>query len=71
LTFKCQPSRAPPKIFQLLVKTNKLTVFLTFPNTTLVSRVKEDVLSALQADVAQGLGVPVPSSTKILSYHVK
>jgi hypothetical protein len=73
LTSICQLPRAPPKIFQLLIKTHKLTVFLTFPNTTLISTVKEDVLSALQADVAQGLEVPILSGTDDfeLSHEVK
>lgn len=50
----CQPpSRGPPKIFQLRVKTHKLTIFLTLPNITSLSTVKSDVLSALSAFVAK------------------
>jgi len=46
------PLRQPhPKIFQVLVKTHKLTIFLTLPNETAISVVKEQVLSAFLDDV--------------------
>jgi len=50
------PLRQPhPKIFQVLVKTHKLTIFLALPNETTISVVKEQVLSAFSDDVFQGI----------------
>ncbi|KAA1466613.1 hypothetical protein DENSPDRAFT_831474 [Dentipellis sp. KUC8613] len=67
------PPRAPPKIFQILVKTHKVTVFLSLPNTTPIATVKDETLSALSADVAQGLDFPSVSSTDdfVISKEVK
>lgn len=48
-----QPPRAPPKIFQIRVKTHKLTIFLTLPSATPLSTVKSEILSALSASVAE------------------
>ncbi|KAI0371539.1 hypothetical protein BV20DRAFT_993180 [Pilatotrama ljubarskyi] len=45
------PPRVQPKNFILLLKTHKLTVFLTFPSTATVAEVKEEALSALTASV--------------------
>ncbi|KAI0321958.1 hypothetical protein OF83DRAFT_106763 [Amylostereum chailletii] len=56
------PPRAPPRVFQLLVKTHRITVFLTFPNTATVAEVKEEVLSALVADISQGFTLPKTST---------
>jgi hypothetical protein len=54
-----QPLRPHPKVFQVLVKTNKLTIFLSLPNVTAISVVKEQVLSAFADDVFKGIrGVP-------------
>ena len=47
--------RSLPKIFQVLVKTHKLTVFLSLPNGTTISGVKEQVLSAFLDDVFKGI----------------
>ncbi|KAH8988536.1 hypothetical protein EDB92DRAFT_2068531 [Lactarius akahatsu] len=53
------PLRPHPKVFQVLVKTHKLTIFLSLPNVTPVSTVKEQVLSAFSDDVFKGIrGVP-------------
>ncbi|KAI0307019.1 hypothetical protein B0F90DRAFT_1684426, partial [Multifurca ochricompacta] len=49
------PLRSYPKIFQVLVKTHKLTVFLALPNETAISVVKEQVLSAFSDDVLRGI----------------
>ncbi|TFY54334.1 hypothetical protein EVG20_g9747 [Dentipellis fragilis] len=67
------PPRAPPKIFQILVKTHKVTVFLSLPNTTPIATVKDETLSALSADVAQGLDFPSIQSTDdfVISKEVK
>jgi hypothetical protein len=50
-----KPPRSQPKIFQVLVKTHKLTVFLALPSGTTVSVVKEQVLSAFLDDVFKGI----------------
>jgi hypothetical protein len=43
----------------VLVKTHKSTIFLSLPNVTAISAVKEQVLSALSDDVFKGIrGVP-------------
>ncbi|KAI9467169.1 hypothetical protein BJY52DRAFT_1162663 [Lactarius psammicola] len=53
------PLRPHPKVFQVLVKTHKLTIFLSLPNVTPISAVKEQVLSAFSDDVFKGIrGVP-------------
>ncbi|KAI0053748.1 hypothetical protein FA95DRAFT_1552250 [Auriscalpium vulgare] len=56
------PPRAQPKIFQILVKTHKLTVFCTFPSSTTLGPVKEEVFSALTDGVAQRVEFPTVSS---------
>jgi hypothetical protein len=58
-TDSLQPLRPHPKLFQVLVKTHKLTIFLTLPNVTAISTVKEQVISAFSDDVFKGIrGVP-------------
>ncbi|OSD04528.1 hypothetical protein PYCCODRAFT_1433400 [Trametes coccinea BRFM310] len=47
------PPRAQPVNFILLLKTHKLTVFLTFPNTSTVADVKREALDALTSSVLQ------------------
>ncbi len=43
----------------MLVKTHKLTIFLSLPNETAIATVKEQVLSAFSDDVFEGIrGVP-------------
>lgn len=43
----------------MLVKTHKLTIFLSLPNVTAISAVKEQVISAFSDDVFKGIrGVP-------------
>jgi len=49
------PSKSHPNIFQVLVKTHKLTVFIALPNETPISVVKEQVLSAFTDDVFKGI----------------
>ena len=51
----CKPPRSPPKIFQVLVKTHKSTVFLSLPTETSIAAVKEQVLSAFLDDVFKGI----------------
>ena len=53
-----QPPRAQPRIYQLLLKTHKLTIFITIsPNATIAS-LKTEALSALSSDVNQVEDVP-------------
>ncbi|KAH9977626.1 hypothetical protein BGW80DRAFT_1283375 [Lactifluus volemus] len=49
------PLRPYPKIFQVLVKTHTLTVFLALSNEASISEVKEQVLSAFGDDVFKGI----------------
>ncbi|THH13798.1 hypothetical protein EW146_g6461 [Bondarzewia mesenterica] len=65
--------RAPPQIFQLRIKTNKLTVFLSLPSATRIPSVKTDVLSALNAHVSQGLATQEVTSVDdfVLAREVK
>lgn len=55
-----------PKIHQLLIRTHKLTIFLTLPPSTTIAQVKEEALSALSSDVYQAHaeidGTPVVAS---------
>ncbi|KII94601.1 hypothetical protein PLICRDRAFT_33403 [Plicaturopsis crispa FD-325 SS-3] len=57
------PPRAPPKIYQLLLKTHKLTILISAPQSTTVAALKAEALDALQAHAAsirarQESGVP-------------
>ncbi|KAJ8087141.1 hypothetical protein PM082_005969 [Marasmius tenuissimus] len=56
-------ARGPPKIYQLLVRTQKLTIFVTAQPTDTIASVKEEVLSALSSDANQKADMedPVPS----------
>jgi len=60
------PLRAAPKVHQLLIRTHKLTIFLTLPTRTTIAQVKEEALSALSSDVYQAHaeidGTPVVAS---------
>ncbi|KAI0254862.1 hypothetical protein BJV78DRAFT_1152130 [Lactifluus subvellereus] len=49
------PSRPHARIFQVLVKTHTLTIFLALPNETTILVVKEQVLSAFKDDVFNGI----------------
>ncbi|EGN92039.1 hypothetical protein SERLA73DRAFT_38043, partial [Serpula lacrymans var. lacrymans S7.3] len=53
-----QPPRAQPKSYQILVKTHKLTIFLTVPHSNTIASLKEETLSALSADVTEIEDVP-------------
>jgi len=52
------PPKAPPKTYQILVKTHKLTILLTTSPTATVASLKAEALSALRSDVNQVEGVP-------------
>lgn len=57
-----QPPKAPPKIYQILLKTHKLTIFLTVEPSTQIQSLKEEALDALTSDVNQAEDVPTVSS---------
>ncbi|KZV77126.1 hypothetical protein PENSPDRAFT_596960 [Peniophora sp. CONT] len=63
--------RAQPKIFQILVKSNKLTIFLTFPNSTTIAEVKTEVLSALLDEVTESVDVFKPTSVQDFALAVE
>ncbi|PFH50147.1 hypothetical protein AMATHDRAFT_4230 [Amanita thiersii Skay4041] len=50
-SISAMPPRTTPKIHQLLLKTHKLTIFLTLPPTTAIAEVKDEALSALTSEV--------------------
>ncbi|KAF9238814.1 hypothetical protein BU15DRAFT_47316 [Melanogaster broomeanus] len=54
-----QPPRAPPKTYQLLLKTHKLTIFLTVHQSSTIEAIKHEALSALTSD-DEGDEVEVP-----------
>ncbi|KAJ7506575.1 hypothetical protein B0H11DRAFT_235699 [Mycena galericulata] len=52
------PPKTQPKVFQVLIKTHKLTVLTTVAPTITVAALKTEVLSALTSDVNQVEDVP-------------
>lgn len=46
-----KPQRAPPKAYQLVLKTHKLTIFLTVHQSSTIADLKEEALSALTSTV--------------------
>ncbi|KAF4601856.1 hypothetical protein EYR40_005056 [Pleurotus pulmonarius] len=55
-------SRPPPKVYHLLIKTHKTTVFVTTAPTASVASVKSEVFSALTSDVNKDTETPEVSS---------
>ncbi|KAL4247054.1 hypothetical protein ABKN59_001351 [Abortiporus biennis] len=45
------PPRAPPKTYNLSIKTHKLTIMVTAPQTSTIASLKAEALSALQSKV--------------------
>ncbi|KAK0491523.1 hypothetical protein IW261DRAFT_1438192 [Armillaria novae-zelandiae] len=45
------PPRQPPKVYQLLLRSHKMTIFLTRMPTSTVQEIKEEALSAFLSDV--------------------
>ncbi|KAJ7228164.1 hypothetical protein GGX14DRAFT_344964, partial [Mycena pura] len=56
------PPKTQSKIYQLLIKTHKLTILTTVPPSMTVDALKAEVLSALSSDVNQVEGVPSVST---------
>ncbi|KAJ7709251.1 hypothetical protein B0H14DRAFT_2646383 [Mycena olivaceomarginata] len=54
------PPRTQPKIYQILIKTHKLTVLTTVAPSTSVAALKAEVLDALKDDVTSALGDELP-----------
>ena len=46
-----QPPKRPPKFYQLLIKTHKLTIALTVPQHATIALLKQEALSALTSEV--------------------
>ena len=58
-TSTAKPQRAPPKAYQVLLKTHRLTIFLTAHQSSTIAKLKEEALSALTSDVlSSSSGVP-------------
>lgn len=53
------PARAPPKAYILLLKTHRLTVFLSAPHNSTVASLKAEALSALSSTVLRESTDPV------------
>ena len=53
-----QPLKQPPKVFQILAKTHRLTVFLNAPHPTTVAALKTQALAALVQFSDAGENVP-------------
>ncbi|THU91912.1 hypothetical protein K435DRAFT_726718 [Dendrothele bispora CBS 962.96] len=56
------PPKPQPKVYQILLRTHKLTIFFTLPPATTIASLKEEALSALTSDVNQVEDVPKVSS---------
>ncbi|KAJ7837407.1 hypothetical protein B0H14DRAFT_3870481 [Mycena olivaceomarginata] len=54
------PPRTQPKIYQILIKTHKLTVLTTVAPSTSVAALKAEVLDALKDDVTSALEDDLP-----------
>ncbi|KAH0840154.1 hypothetical protein J3R83DRAFT_1137 [Lanmaoa asiatica] len=53
------PPRVPPKAYQFLLKTHRLTIFLTVHQSSTIAKLKEEALSALTSAVlSSSSGVP-------------
>ncbi|KAI6024477.1 hypothetical protein EDC04DRAFT_2931550, partial [Pisolithus marmoratus] len=57
------PARAPPKAYILLLKTHRLTVFLSAPHNSTVASLKAEALSALSSTVLRDANEDVPIVT--------
>ncbi|EIW76194.1 hypothetical protein CONPUDRAFT_76596 [Coniophora puteana RWD-64-598 SS2] len=57
------PPKPAPKSLHLLLKTHKLTIFLTVPAGTTIAALKEEALGALTSGAYDGPDVPPVSST--------
>ncbi|KAF5371315.1 hypothetical protein D9758_004204 [Tetrapyrgos nigripes] len=52
------PPKPAPKIYQILLRTHKLTIFFTLSPSATVASLKEEALGALTSDVNQVEDVP-------------
>ena len=53
-----QPAKQPPKVFQILAKTHRLTIFLNAPHPTTIAELKVQALAALSQFSDKGDDVP-------------
>ncbi|KAF9644508.1 hypothetical protein BDM02DRAFT_3102835, partial [Thelephora ganbajun] len=65
------PPRAQPKVFCLSVRTHRLSIMITTPQEETVSKLKEEVLSALNALYLHGDRVPqVPAANTVDDFEL-
>ncbi|KAF7352303.1 hypothetical protein MVEN_01194000 [Mycena venus] len=67
------PPRTQPKIYQVLIKTHKLTILTTVAPTISVAALKAEVLSALASDVNTSSvdpDAPIPSVTTVQDFEL-
>jgi hypothetical protein len=65
------PQKAQPKVFCLSVRTHKLSVLITTPQEEAISKLKEEVLSALTALYSHGERVPqVPTVNTVEDFEL-
>jgi hypothetical protein len=64
-----KPLRSPPKVYQLLLKTHKLIVFLSVTPSTTVASLKQEALSALTSNVSEQVD-DVPKVTSVDQFEL-
>jgi len=60
------PTKAQPKVYQLPLKTHKLTIFLTATQSTTFASLKQEALSALLAQDVEG----VPKAESLNDFEI-
>ncbi|KAF9067653.1 hypothetical protein BDP27DRAFT_1448946 [Rhodocollybia butyracea] len=58
------PQKSTPKIYQMLIRANKTTVFVTVPPSTTIGSLKAEAFSALTSDLNEEEGIPKVSSVE-------
>ncbi|KAJ3788901.1 hypothetical protein GGU10DRAFT_344924 [Lentinula aff. detonsa] len=53
------PQKSERKIYQILVRTHKTTLFFTVPPSTTIKYLKEQVFSALNSGLSEEEGIPI------------
>ncbi|KAE9407205.1 hypothetical protein BT96DRAFT_914802 [Gymnopus androsaceus JB14] len=52
------PPKSEPKIYHIIIRTHKSSIFCTVPPSTTIASLKEEALSALSSDLNQEEGIP-------------
>lgn len=63
------PAKAPPKVYQILVRSHRLTIFLTLAPTGTIASLKNEVLSALTSEGNQ-TEEEVPQVTSVDEFEI-